>query len=43
VLGYNFLEARDPVLVRDDFSRGLYLRVRYIFDETALEGVLTPR
>lgn len=40
VVGYNFMEARDPVLVRDDYSRGLYVRVRYIFDESALDGVL---
>lgn len=40
VVGYNFMEARDPVLAADDYSRGLYVRVRYIFDETALDGVM---
>ncbi|MEJ8837099.1 hypothetical protein [Ramlibacter sp. AN1133] len=40
VVGYNFMEARDPVLARDDFSRGLYFRVRYLFDETALDGMV---
>jgi len=40
VVGYNFMEARDPVLARDEFSRGLYFRVRYLFDETALDGVV---
>jgi large repetitive protein len=40
VMGYNFMAARDPVLVRDDFSRGLYFRVRYLFDETALDAVM---
>ncbi|RYF14682.1 MAG: DUF11 domain-containing protein [Comamonadaceae bacterium] len=40
VVGYNFMEARDPVLARDDYSRGLYVRVRYLFDESALDGVM---
>lgn len=40
VVGYNFMEARDPVLAQDDFSRGLYVRFRYLFDETAMDGML---
>jgi hypothetical protein len=28
------------VLAADDYSRGLYVRVRYIFDESALDGVM---
>lgn len=39
VVGYNFMEARDPVLVQDDFSRGLYIRFRYLFDETAMDAI----
>lgn len=39
VVGYNFMEARDPVLLQDDFSRGLYIRFRYLFDETALDAI----
>ena len=40
VLGYNVLSAHDPVLLRDDTSRGFYVRARYMFDETALDGML---
>jgi hypothetical protein len=40
VAGYNFMEARDPVLLNDGFSRGAYVRFRYVFDETAMDGML---
>ncbi|MDB5947322.1 MAG: hypothetical protein JWQ33_2348 [Ramlibacter sp.] len=38
VAGYNWMTATDPVLQGPQFSQGAYLRIRYMFDETALDA-----
>lgn len=38
VAGYNWMTATDPVLQGPQFSRGAYVRVRYLFDETVLDA-----
>jgi uncharacterized repeat protein (TIGR01451 family) len=42
VVGYNWMNATDPVLQGTQFSHGAYVRLRYLFDESALDAFPRP-